>query len=299
LGNTNSIQVLAEFASSDPDVSPVFNMESMSIIAGEYDINNAGMSNTIISITNRGEGYNAFSTSGNTVSGSSNNTLNNAAQLFRETYLANNYNIGLYNLTITGGLGVGADGFAVANTTGSNTVDFIVINSAGNGYLETPSVVIANGQAVTNVQASATAWGETSKSGGNIRAKYITRQIALEDGFEAGDLKVFMDVIRPNGTDVQVYYKVLGIDDNDRFSDKSWVRMHKRVDNKSKDSNQIVQLEFTPDVLENRLAYIEGGQQYPIGGKFKYFAVKVCMMAADSTIVPVVTNLRIIAVPEG
>lgn len=299
LGNVNSIQVLAEFASTDPDVSPVFNMESMSIFAGEYDVNNAGMSNTIISLTNRGEGYNAFSTSGNTVAGSSNNTLNNAAQLFRETYLANNFNVGLYNISVAGGLGTGADGFAVANTTGSNTVDYIVINSVGSGYLETPTVTIANGLAVGSVPAIATVQGETSKRGGNIRAKYITRQIALEDGFEAGDLKVFMDAVRPNGTDVQVYYKVLSDDDNERFSDKSWVRMHKRVDRKSKDSSQTIALEFTPDVLENKLSYVENGQQYPIGGRFKYFAVKVCLLAADSTIVPVVTNLRIVAVPEG
>lgn len=299
LGNVNSIQVLAEFASTDEDVSPIFNTESMSIFVGEYDVNNAGMSNTIISLTNRGEGYNAFSTSGNTVHGSSNNTLNNAAQLFRETYLANNYNVGLYNITVDGGLGTGADGFAVANTSGSNTVDYIVINSVGSGYIETPSVVIADGRAVANVAAIATVQGETSKRGGNIRAKYITRQIALEDGFEAGDLKVFMDVVRPNGTDVQVYYKVLSDDDGGRFSDKSWVRMHKRVDRKSKDSNQAIALEFTPDLLENKLQYVENGQQYPIGGRFKFFAVKVCLLAADSTIVPVVTNLRIVAVPEG
>ena len=299
LGNVNSIQVLCEFASSDPDVSPVFNMESMSVFVGEYDVNNAGMSNTIISLTNRGQGYNAFSTTGNTVAGSSNNTLNNAAQLFRETYLANNYNVGLYSVTVAGGLGTGSDGFAVANTSGANTVDYIVINSTGSGYIETPTVSIASGLAVGSVLAGATVQGETSKRGGNIKAKYITRQISLEDGFEAGDLKVFMDAVRPNGTDVQVYYKVLSDDDNERFSDKSWVRMHKRVDRKSKDSNQTIALEFTPDLMENKLQYVENGQQYPIGGRFKFFAVKVCLLAADSTIVPVVTNLRIVAVPEG
>jgi hypothetical protein len=108
-----------------------------------------------------------------------------------------------------------------------------------------------------------------------------------------------MDAVRPNGTDIQVYYKVLGQDDPDRFSDKSWVRMHKMKDTKSKDSQQMIGLEFRPDVLENTLKYTENGRQYPIGGKFKYFAVKVGLTAADTTVAPYIQNLRIIATPGG
>jgi hypothetical protein len=299
-GNSNSLFVLAEFASSDPDVSAIFNKQTLSIIVGEHDVNNGSISNNIISLTNKGAGYNAFVTTGNAVFGSSNNTLNNAAQLFREQFLANNYNVGFYNLTVTGGQGSGADGFAVANTDGSNTVNYIVVNSGGSQYIETPTLVIANGNATTGmVTATAKAQGETSKRGGNINARYITRQITLEEGFESGDLRVFMDCIRPTGTDVQVYYKVLGSEDPDRFADKSWVRMSKTIDKNSKDTNQVIELTFRPDLLENKLKYTENGVEYPIGGKFKSFAIKVCLLTQDSTVVPVVTNMRIIATPEG
>lgn len=300
VGNANSLQILAEFVTSDTDVSPVFNKETVSIIVGEHYINNAGISNSEISIVNRGNGYNAIVTSGNAIFGSSNNTLNTAAQLFRETYLANNFNIGFYSITIGGEYGSGAQGFAVANTTGANTVDFIVIDAEGSGYIETPNVSIVSGNAASGaVDARLTVQGETGPRGGNMLCKYITRQITLEDGFEAEDLRVFMDTVRPNGTDIQVYYKVLGQDDPDRFSDKSWVRMHKMKDTKSKDSQQMISLEFRPDVLENTLKYTENGRQYPIGGKFKYFAVKVCLLAADTTVAPYVQNLRIIATPGG
>lgn len=300
VGNANALMILAEFATSDTDVSPVFNKETVSLIAGEHYINNAGVSNSEISIVNRGAGYNAFVTSGNAIYGSSNTTLNNAAQLFRETYLANNFNIGFYAITIGGTYGTGAQGFAVANTAGANTVDFIVIESEGSGYIETPTIAIANGNAASAMTpARLTIQGETGPRGGNILCKYITRQITLEDGFEAEDLRVFMDAIRPNGTDIQVYYKVLGQDDPDRFSDKSWVRMHKMKDTKSKDSQQLIGLEFRPDVLENILKYTENGRQYPIGGKFKYFAIKVCLLATDTTVAPYVNNLRIIATPGG
>jgi len=270
------------------------------ILAGEHNINNAGLSNTVISITNRGAGYNAISTSGNTVQGSSNNTLNNAAQLFRETYLANNYNIGFYVCNIAGGDGTGADGFAVANTDGSNTVSYIVVNSSGSGYITTPTINIASGNASTGVvNATATILGETGKRGGNIKAKYLTRQITLEDGFESGDIRVFMDAIRPNGTDIHVYYKVMSGEDPDRFSDKPWVLMNKVKDTKSKDQKTIIELQFRPDLMENKLSYVENGKQYPIGGKFKYFAIKVALTAVDSTVAPIVKNLRIIATPEG
>lgn len=300
LGNSNSLYVLAEFASSDSDVTPIFNKQSLSIIVGEYDVDNAGIANTIISVTNRGAGYNALSSSGNTVLGSSNNTLNNAAQLFREQYLANNWNVGFYNITVAAPFGSGADGFAVANTNGNEQVDYIVVNSSGSGYIENPTIAIANGNATTGmITATAVAAGETGKRGGNIKAKYVTRQITLEEGFESGDLRVYMDCIRPTGTDVQVYYKVLGSEDPERFGDKSWVRMHKTIDKNSKDSNQVIELVFRPDLLENKLKYTENGTQYPIGGKFKSFAIKVCLLTADSTVVPTVTNMRIIATPEG
>lgn len=311
VGNANSVQVLTELVTTDPDLSPVFNAETLAVVPAEHEINNASIANTIISITNPGAGYNAIVTTGNAVFGSSNNTLNNAAQLFRETYLDNNYNVGFYAITITGGLGTGASGFAVANTDGSNTVNYIVIPTrdalpnlvgsyGGSGYIETPSITLASGNAASGmIPATATIQGETAQRGGNMLCRYITRQITLEDGFEAGDLRVFMDVVRPNGTDVQVYYKVLGSEDPGRFSDKSWVRMHKVKDNKSKDTRQVIQLEFRPDLLENKLKYTENGTQYPIGGKFKYFAVKVCLTAVDSTVAPWVQNLRIIATPEG
>jgi ribosomal protein S11 len=300
-GNANSVQVLAEFATSDTDVSPIFNLETLAVVPADHAINNAGISNTVISITNPGAGYNAVSTSGNVVFGGANNTQNNIAQLFRETYLANNFNVGFYYVSVAANeFGTGAEGFAVANTDASNTVNYIVMTSEGSGYIKTPRLNVAIGNAASGmIRAAAVAQGEDGKRGGNILCRYLTRQIALEDGFEAGDLRVFMDVVRPNGTDVHCYYKVLGSEDPERFADKSWVLMNKVVDKKSKDARQVIELQFRPDLLENELKYMENGIQYPIGGKFKYFAVKVCLTAVDTTVAPWVQNLRIIATPEG
>ncbi len=304
LGNANSVMIVAEFTTSDSDITPIFNSESLSIVTVEHDINNGELSNTVISLTNRGVGYNAYTSSGNVIrthagTTESDTPLANSAKAFRQTFLSDSYNVGMYAISINGGNGSGANGFAVANTSGSNTVDYIVMFTGGSGYVENPTISIAKGTATTNVNAEAIISGETGKSGGNIRTKYLTRQIVLEDGFESGDLRVFMDVIRPNGTDIQVYYKVLSAEDPDRFNDKRWVRMLKRVDKKSKSQREVVELEFKPNLEENKLYYYDNGVKYPIGEKFKYFAIKVCMMSEDQAVIPIVRNLRIIATPEG
>ncbi len=301
-GNSNSFIMTLEMSSTNGDVSPVVNLERLSLAAATFGINNAGLQNTHISITNAGAGYNAMSTSGNVVKGSTNNAINNFAQLYRETYLANNWNIGFYNVTITNNpndSGTGASGFAVANTDGSNTISYVVMTTTGSGYLETPTISFATGNATTTTQAQGIVSGETSKSGGNMVAKYITREIVLEDGFEAGDLRVFMDAIRPTATDIQVYYKVLSPDDPQRLADKSWRRMSIVKDIYSKNAKTIIGLEFKPSLDSNKISYTENGLNYPIGGIFKNFAVKVCMRTTDASIVPKIRNLRIIAVPEG
>ena len=297
--NSNSSTITVEMYTADTDISPVLNTERLAVKFFQYNINNAGLSNTNIAITNFGAGYNAFVTSGNAVLGSSNATINNYAQLYRETYLANNFNVGFYDITVAGGLGSGAAGFAVANTDGTNTVNHIVIADSGSGYIETPSITIASGNATSTTQAAALVNGETDKSGGNITSKYITREIILEDGFDSGDLDVFMDAIRVTGTDIQVYYKVVSADDPDRLDAKSWRRMEKEKDIFSKDYNSKITLHFKPSFTTNQISYTENGVNYPLNHMFKSFAIKVCLTSTDGAVVPKLDNLRIQATPAG
>ncbi|NDB59903.1 DUF4815 domain-containing protein, partial [bacterium] len=52
--------------------------------------------------------------------------------------------------------------------------------------------------------------GEASvKAGGTALARYITKPINLASGFEASNLAVTVDINKPAGTDVKVYYKTL------------------------------------------------------------------------------------------
>jgi hypothetical protein len=247
-------------------------------------------------------GTNANVIIGNVNGATPSQAMLNYAQLYRQTLLSNNWNVGFYGVTITNNpndTGSGASAFAVANTDGSNSINYIVVTTTGSGYLETPTISFASGNATTNVTAQGVIAGETSRSGGNMIAKYMTREIVLEDGFESGDLRVFMDAIRPTATDIQVYYKVISGDDPQRLSDKSWRRMAILKDVYSKNSRTLVGLEYRPSLDQNLISYTENGMNYPIGGTFKSFAIKICMRTTDASIIPKIRNLRIIAVPSG
>lgn len=314
-GNANSFILTADMSSSDPDISPILNKERLSLTAATFHINNAGLSNTKISITNYGSKYISTNTGTFAVHGTSDvwnsiptdirTHVNAAAALYVATYYPKpTYNAGAYAISISGGNGTGAYGFAVSNTDTerSNTVQSIVMTHVGSGYTTTPTVTLStptfNGT-TGGTTAAAVVSGEDGKSGGNMLAKYISREIVLEDGFESGDLRVFMDAVRPTGTDIHVYYKVLSADDPERISDKSWKLMAKLRDNYSKTPKQFIALEFRPSLDENRIGYMENGISYPIGGTFKNFKIKVCMVTSDQSLIPRIKNLRILAVPEG
>jgi hypothetical protein len=42
-----------------------------------------------------------------------------------------------------------------------------------------------------------------------------------------------------------------------------------------------------------------GSTIYPLGGKFKYFAIKIVLTADDPTVPPLVENYHVVCVPAG
>jgi len=56
-------------------------------------------------------------------------------------------------------------------------------------------------------------------------SRYISRRVDLNDGFEASDLQVYVDVNRPAGTNVKVYYRIMNESDTDSFDDKFYREM--------------------------------------------------------------------------
>jgi hypothetical protein len=187
---------------------------------------------------------------------------------------------------------------ALSSVTGyTGNVSIVVVDEPGSGYYTAPTITFAEPGIAVN--ATAIVAGENGASGGNCRARYVTKPITLADGFDAGDLRVYLDCNRPVGTDINIYYKVKSGEDSQPFDDKKWQLMSKVNDNFSKDQNQVIELEYRPSLDVNKISYVENGVTYPLGDKFKYYAIKIVMTAESPTVVPHVRNYRAIATPAG
>ena len=261
---STSLDVGVEMTTTDADMSPLIDYERMGVVGFASEINNGSIANTDISIINYGNH-------------------------------ANSSNIRIAISAPDDPAGVTANAYVAALS--GNSISTIIVDNAGSGYYTTPTITFTEAAATTN--ATAIIAGETSAIGGNNKARYVTKQITLADGFDAGDIRVYLDLVRPQGTNVNVYYKVKSASDTDSFTSKNWKLMQKVTDKYSVDQNQVIELEYRPSLDVNRISYVENGITYPIGGTFKYFAIKIVMMAEDTTVTPIVRNFRAIATPAG
>ena len=138
------------------------------------------------------------------------------------------------------------------------------------------------------------ATNETNTEGGDALARYQTRRVNLKEGFDATSLKVYLTANRREGTNLKVYYKVLSQFDQEVFDDKSWVEMTEMTNqnNISADDsiNEYFEIEYEPP--NNNTDYVLNNITYD---SFKNFAVKIVMLSSTTTRVPLIKNLRAIA----
>jgi len=264
-GNTTFI-FKAAISTRNPDITPVIDITRFGGIFIENIINNLPLSNSDFVITTLGTGY-----TGNT------------------------------GVTITGGGGSGGNAYAVANITTGN-ITSIVVDVPGSGYTSSPTITIA-APPVTggNTTAVAIFNGEDKKSGGNSNVRYITRRVTLADGFDSGDLRVYLTAYKPSGSNIYVYYKILSGSDADIFDDKSYQLMTQlgNPNFASTSRTDFRELAFAPgvsDTANNIVSYTSGSTAF---NSFKTFAIKVVMASNETIDVPKVRDLRAIALPSG
>ena len=135
---------------------------------------------------------------------------------------------------------------------------------------------------------------EAAKEGGSATARYLTRRITLKDGFDATDIKVFLTANRQAGTNVHCYYKVLSQFDESTFDDKVWTLMGETTNintvSRGEDETDYLELEFEPTTANTN--YTVGSVTYD---SFKVFAIKIVMTSPSTTKVPMIKDLRAIA----
>jgi hypothetical protein len=129
---------------------------------------------------------------------------------------------------------------------------------------------------------------------GGGSARYITRRVTLNNNFASTGITVFVDVNRPPGTSIEVYYKVLNQNDTNNFYSNPYTKMGSvftpgiglgatGTSDYVSDTYQALNITYN-DIVD--------GTTY---SDFNVFAIKIVMYADNPAIVPQIKNFRAIA----
>lgn len=264
----DSFSVQATMLTDDPTISPVIDTTRFGVLTIENIINQLPLLNSGFEIVNGGSGY------------------------------ANTEDV---TVTITNGTTSSNIATASANVTGSGVIDAIYLtNHGGQDYIESPTITITAGSGGGS-GAVVTYNGEDKKLGGNSFARYMNRVITLRDGFESGDLRVYLTAYRPTGSKIYVYYKIQSESDPDNFDTKNYQLMTEIGNSNFVSINQYDyrELTFAPGIngeANNSISYSSGDTSY---NTFKKFAIKIVLSGNNPIDVPKVRDFRAIALPAG
>ncbi len=113
-------------------------------------------------------------------------------------------------------------------------------------------------------------------------ARYISRLVTLEPGFEATDLRVFLTVNKQIETEIQVFIKVQPPEEESDFPDQRYFQLQPVQNVISENDDDFREMEFElPTEFEE---------------PFSKFVVKITLYSSNSSVVPKVRDLRAIAV---
>jgi len=151
-------------------------------------------------------------------------------------------------------------------------------------------------------------------SGGNAKAKYITKKVTLADGQDAEDIRVYVTAYRPPGSNISVYYKILHREDSDTFDKARYIPMSFTTEAGFTSSTAFSSSEIIDDFKEYTFVvpnysndYISGANttnsniiEYRNSAKsrfvgFKYMAIKVVLTSTTTTNPPRLDDIRVIA----
>ena len=120
----------------------------------------------------------------------------------------------------------------------------------------------------------------TEPDGDNNAFVYCTRKVSLATPGTA--VKVMLDGFRPSGTDIKVLYKVLENDNSTPFDDIGW---------------NYFNTDGSPDIAVGNDARNFKEYNYTKEGlaEFSAFAIKIVGQSTNTSTVPLVSNLRAIA----
>ena len=166
----------------------------------------------------------------------------------------------------------------VIKSGSTHTVQFDGSFSSTTNYLS-PVIDMERASVITigNRIDNSSVVAETDPSKGSNLAKYVTKTIELNDSSDG--LKLYLDINRPNGSFVDVYYKIGNTAGT--FDTESWVAM-------------------TPNGNSGQVPYSDGTTYEETSfdvttAAFTIFAIKIVMRSTGTSVIPQCQDLRAIA----
>lgn len=266
LQNQGDFTMAISMSTTDDTVSPLISLESLQLNAWENFIDNGELNSEDFNIIKAGAGY-------------------------------SNSNV----ITVTSSTGSGALIYLATDGVNGNVLS-INVQSTGVGYTDNFTISYPDTtDASANITSNTTIVlnSEYDSTGGPCLARYITKPIVLADGFDAGDLRVFLGSNEPSGTKVEVFYKILSGSDITDFKERPYQKMEcfNPTVSPSTNKNEFREYEFRPSLTQDYVTYTsDAGVVYD---SFNTFSIKVLMTSEDPAVVPRVKDLRIIALPAG
>lgn len=260
IGQANgAIKIRATLSTEDDAVSPIIDLQRLGMKIVDININNGGIYDRNLKLVNKGSGYTSAPT-----------------------------------VTISDPGGNGETATVEVDINPNGEVDDYRIISPGSGYYSTPTVTVTGGG---GSGAEFEVITEESPTDGNAETRYLTKQVTLAEGFDAGDIKVFMDIYRPQGTDIYVYYKVLNSNDPTLFENRPWILMTRQGKNIiSRDQNDFYEIEYAADDVDGRIKYNKNDDEQQFR-TFKHFAIKIVLISDQNNLWPRIRNFRAMALP--
>lgn len=258
ISSQNKYQLSVSLSTSDNAVSPVIGYTQFNTIAIQKLINNGNISNLQIAITDAGGGYAA-----------------NA------------------NVALVFGDGAGntspAVGYALADADG--VIESVIVTDGGARFTNDMTVTPASGNATFNFIS------ETDSYGGPVQAKYISRIATLADGFDGGDLRLFITANKPAGTEIKCYYKIRNNNDTESFDQKNYIEFAQVTSSAriSADDKERIEYEFRPSLTADRVSYTTDDDI--TFNTFNQYAIKIVLLSDNTTKNPTVYDMRCIALP--
>jgi hypothetical protein len=174
------------------------------------------------------------------------------------------------------------------------------------------SIVVGN--IINNVST------DEHKDVGGALMRYMTKPVELADGNEAEDLKVFLTAYKPQTTDIKVYARIHNAEDPQSLDLKDWTPLTQITSefqySDSVDKTNFLEFEYGFAANTDGQGFLTAANSHArlntsnnevvsyrnsdgaIFATYKTFAIKIVMTSAGTNIVPLVRDMRSIALQK-